>query len=95
MTPDDALKRIEESHRKRSDDPEICLECWDALYPCDVVKLALALRDVLSSVEARRKLDAGFGGMGVNITQETASRIHLHVRQANRVLTEVAGGDDE
>lgn len=45
-----------------------------------------ALRDLMQSLEAKRQLDAGYKGMGYNIVQETAMKLPMYVRQAEKVI---------
>jgi hypothetical protein len=55
-------------------------------YGAEIGKLLGLMRDLAKSVEAKQKLDAGFGGMGVNILQEDAGKIHLHLREVKKYL---------
>ena len=63
-----------------------CSYCREQEAPTDeglhseYVELQGAVEELLASLEARKKLDEGFGGMGYNALVEKASGFNGHIR---------------
>jgi len=69
-----------------------CSYCREQEAPTDeglhseYVELQGAVEELLASLEARKKLDEGFGGMGYNALVEKASGFNGHIRVLKRLV---------
>ena len=69
-----------------------CTHCREQEAPTDeglhseYMQLQCAVEELLASLEARKKLDDGFSGMGHNILVEKASTFNGHVRTLKRLV---------
>ena len=69
-----------------------CTYCRKQESPTDeglhseYVQLQCVVEELLASLEARKKLDEGFGGMGHNILVEKAAMVNGHVRTLKRLV---------
>lgn len=52
----------------------------------EYVQLQCAVEQLLASLEARKKLDEGFRGMGHNILVESASGYRMHIRNLKKLV---------
>lgn len=52
----------------------------------EYIQLQCAVEELLASIEAQKKLDEGFGGMGYNILQEKAAGFRGHVRTLKKLI---------
>lgn len=69
-----------------------CSYCREQEAPTDeglhseYVQLQCVVEELLASLEARKKLDEGFRGMGHNILVEKASGFNGHIRVLKRLV---------